>query len=210
MASASSLMDYYELAERTCSVQISDKHLKDISSSLCTKWRDLPAYLNMETTVVHDMERNFTTEESRRYGFLCTWKERKGSDATYKVLVSVLLGIKCRNEAEGVCKLLVSSVSAQQPPAPNHQQFSPTPNPPQTAPIPNPEQFTPTQQSSQSVQQPSISPATPQQSPNLNFQRSTPPSLPHTSSLVPNASLDAAKTPGSHSRAGNNLCCIPL
>ena len=98
--------DSLNLTGKEYSLQVSDKHLKDISRSFCSKWRDLPPYLGLERNVVNDVERDFKTEGERRSGFLSIWKERKGSGATYKALVGALLEIKCVNEAGGVCKLL--------------------------------------------------------------------------------------------------------
>ena len=45
-------------------------------------------------------------EDEKRATFFAKWKEAKGSDATYKALISALLEIGCAEDAECVCKLL--------------------------------------------------------------------------------------------------------
>ena len=102
-AKASHLLQHYQLTEEVCRVGVSDKHIGEIS---CEDWRKLPPCFELETVVVSDLERDFKTEEDRRIGFFRKWKARKGFDATYIVLITALLEINCRKDAEGVCKLL--------------------------------------------------------------------------------------------------------
>ena len=101
----SSLMKKYQLKEEDLDKQVTDEHLDDIASSHCTKWRSLPSRLGMESIVVNDIIHTFTKEEDRRNAFFYKWKDIKGSAATYRKLIEALLGIKCREDAEGVCKL---------------------------------------------------------------------------------------------------------
>lgn len=100
------LREHYGLNNKVCQEQVSDKHISEIGCSLCGQWRKLPPYLDLEATVVDDLERQFMTEEERRVGLLKKWKERNGFDASYTSLINALLEIKCRSDAEGVCELL--------------------------------------------------------------------------------------------------------
>ena len=106
------LMEYYNLSERDCAKPISDIDIDEIAQSYCGKWRSLPAYLRLETILVHDVEYGGRNEEEKRRTFLRTWKDMQGSAATYKVLISALLKIRCRSDAEGVCQLIRSTKSA--------------------------------------------------------------------------------------------------
>ena len=85
------------------SEQVSDVHLQDISRSCCSKWRRLPARLEMEEIVVQDIDRlQGLSEEEKRLNFFKQWKSEKGSEATYKKLIDALVKIKCREDAEKV------------------------------------------------------------------------------------------------------------
>ena len=110
------LMVRYALTEEDCKMQISDFHQSKISQSHCSKWRLLPCHLGMEKIVVKDVDRVYAGEEETRFEFFSRWKETRGSDATYLSLISALLAIDCREDAESVCKLLGSSLS--RPPQP--------------------------------------------------------------------------------------------
>ena len=87
--------------------KISDKHVVEISGFLSEQWRKLPSYLDLEDAVLSDLEKDAKTEEERRAGLLKKWKREKGSEATYQVLIKALLDIKCKEDAESVCKLLM-------------------------------------------------------------------------------------------------------
>ena len=91
---------------------VSDLHLEVISRSYCTKWKSLPAHLEMKEVVVNDIDRINGDEQEKRHAFLKKWKAVKGSEATYKKLINALLAIECREEAEGVRELLLSQQSA--------------------------------------------------------------------------------------------------
>lgn len=103
-ASPGFLTEHYKLTGKVCKQEVSDRHLEEIT---CEQWRKLPPYLDLEATILNDLERDFRTEEERRVGLLKKWKGRKGFDATYIALISALLEIKCRNDAENICKLLL-------------------------------------------------------------------------------------------------------
>ena len=112
---ARSMLKRYSLTEESCDVQISDKHLGDISRSNCRKWRELPSRLEMDAIVVGDIGRKPVDEDEKRATFFAKWKEAKGSDATYKALISALLEIGCTEDAECVCKLLKPDPLSTQP-----------------------------------------------------------------------------------------------
>lgn len=120
-ATTSSLLELYQLKEKDCNQQISSLHLNEISLNYCQKWRFLPARLKLKDIVADDISRGPGNEEDKRYTFFLKWKQIKGSEATYKRLISALLEIKCKQDAEGVCRLLQQSISERMmtPPAIN-------------------------------------------------------------------------------------------
>ena len=102
-----SVTEHFELSESRFK-QVSDCHVEEISTSSCEKWRSLPPYLEMETIVAKDIDRDHPggNECEKRCSFLKKWKSLRGLKATYRSLISALLKVKCREEAEYVCKLL--------------------------------------------------------------------------------------------------------
>ena len=60
----------------------------------------------MTRTDVINAEKDGNGEENERQKFLERWQEKKGCDVTYIKLISALLEVECRSDAEGVCKLL--------------------------------------------------------------------------------------------------------
>ena len=106
------LLAHYNLQEEDICQQISDGHIQNLALSKCTKWRSLPAYLGLHSSVVDDINRNLTAidEGEKRKMFLSTWKKDKGIDATYKSLICAMLEVRCREEAEGLMELLGDSV----------------------------------------------------------------------------------------------------
>lgn len=111
MAEVKDLMKHYHLSEEDCAQQISDIHIDEIALSYCGKWRSLPPYLKLERIVADDIDRGPGSERDKRRTFLQTWKDAQGSGATYAVLISALLKIRCRNDAEGVCNLMKKDLS---------------------------------------------------------------------------------------------------
>ena len=104
----SSLLEQYQLKEKDLNKQVTDLHIKEISRSHCKKWKSLPAYLEMEDIVASDIEKKPIEEEEKRNNFFSKWKEEKGSEATYKVLIGALQAMRCREDAESICKLLIA------------------------------------------------------------------------------------------------------
>lgn len=119
---SSSLLD--SLLGDNANKQISDEHIEVISQDLCEKWRLLPAHLGLGTITIDDIIEN---EAGKRH-FFTTWKDQKGSEATYRSLVSALLEIECRKDAESVCELLkvpaMGADSVQQDDQQHQQQQS--------------------------------------------------------------------------------------
>ena len=125
----STILNYYKLMEEDCEKQVSDAHFEDISRSNCEHWRSLPSKLKMEAIVVSDIERELTNEEERRLAFFKRWKKVKGFEATYKALITALLEIKCRQDAENICKVLKKSFSSSES---SQQATSSVPQRPET------------------------------------------------------------------------------
>jgi hypothetical protein len=87
-------------------LQVSDRHLEEISRVCCEDWRSLPPHLKLETIAAKDIDKSPKVEEEKRHDFLKKWKKTKGSDATYKKLHDALIEIKSRDDAERVCKIM--------------------------------------------------------------------------------------------------------
>lgn len=104
------LLKQYELSHRSTKKPVSDVHLELISRSYCEQWKSLPPYLKLESTMAKDIDRSPKNEREKRHDFLFEWKETKGSAATYKQLITALLQIKRRQDAEKVCELLKESI----------------------------------------------------------------------------------------------------
>ena len=101
------MIEHFKLSEADFNCQVSDCHIEKISNFFCEKWSSLPPYLEMEAIVARDINRDHPGEErEKRCSFLKKWKKMKGLKATYKSLIHALLEVECREEAEGVCKLL--------------------------------------------------------------------------------------------------------
>ena len=58
-----------------------------------------------------DVDRENTTEEEKRIAALRKWRDRKGREATYKILVDALLNRGERHQAESLCKTLANHLS---------------------------------------------------------------------------------------------------
>ena len=96
MTDLDSLSKQYKLKKEDVGKKISDIHLDKISHSCCSQWKRLPPYLDMERI----------SEDEKRSSFFSKWVDEKGSDATYGKLISALLKMECKNDAEKVCELI--------------------------------------------------------------------------------------------------------
>ena len=106
------LMSQYKLTESQYNQQVSDTHLEKLSRSGCKQWKSLPPHLELEAIVAEDIDKSQKGEREKRHEFLLTWKDIEGSDATYGQLITALLKIKCRRDAEKLCEMLKKSVQA--------------------------------------------------------------------------------------------------
>lgn len=110
---AEHLMKCYSLNADDTGRVISDTHLDQISRFHSRQWKSLPPYLAIESIIADDLSHYVGEEHEKRLSFFLKWKQMKGSDATYFVLISALLKIKCKQDAEGVCKLLEASLDKE-------------------------------------------------------------------------------------------------
>ena len=84
-----------------------NEHLHDIAPFLMS-WRTLATQLGLLSSEVDAVERNSHGEEEKRHKCLESWKANFGFKAKYRVLVEALLKIGRADQAEEVCRLLVS------------------------------------------------------------------------------------------------------
>ena len=108
------LLEQYGLTETDCSKLISDTHLDSISHSCCAggAWKGLTTHLEMDRAVAKDIDRRNAEDGEKRNIFLHKWRQMKGSKATYTKLVSAMLKIEHKLDAEKVLKLLQVSTSS--------------------------------------------------------------------------------------------------
>ena len=99
-------MSHYGLTEGQYNQVVSDTHLEKLSRSGCKQWKSLPPYLNLDTILVEDIDKSQKSEREKRYVFLLTFKDMKGFSATYRQLITALLKIKSRHDAERLCEML--------------------------------------------------------------------------------------------------------
>lgn len=83
-----------------------NEHLHDIALFL-KSWRTLAPQLGLSDEV-EAVERNSHGEEEKRQKFLELWKAKFAFKVKFKVLVEALLKIGRADQAEEVCRLLVS------------------------------------------------------------------------------------------------------
>lgn len=101
-------LQQFHLGEKDTILKVSGIHLQEISRSCCHKWRSLPVALDMENHLIwEDIEREVGDEEGRRERFFSRWQSEKGTDANYRTLINALLVIKCKQDAERVCRMLI-------------------------------------------------------------------------------------------------------
>ena len=98
------------LRKEDCDKEISDQDIEYISRKLCKNWRSLPPVLGMPRVTESDIQRDHNKEREKRRAFFLDWKEFAGSDATYRMLIGALLEIDDREDAEGICELLMNQL----------------------------------------------------------------------------------------------------
>ncbi len=106
MATVDSLMQKFGVSAAACDSKVTEVHLQEISQNHCSKWRDLPTPLGLSKMAVNDLEYKPGGEGGKRKAFLETWQQQMGGDATYRALITALLNVQSRDDAESVCKLL--------------------------------------------------------------------------------------------------------
>lgn len=116
----SSLLTKFELSEKDCGIKVSKKDLDRVANNCEFPYERLAPYLDVKQ--VSDIEREGKSEPGRRTALLERWNQMKGSDATYRALITALLDIEHRNDAEKICKWLRTSKSATPCPAPVLQE----------------------------------------------------------------------------------------
>ena len=84
-----------------------NEHLHGIALSL-KSWRTLAPHLRLSSSEVEAVDKDAHSEKERRQKFLELWKDKFAFTATYKVLVEALLENGNADQAEEVCRLLVS------------------------------------------------------------------------------------------------------
>ena len=118
------LIQHHQLTEEDCSKQVSRHHLNLFSRSHCGQWRQLPAYLELDTAVAEGIYHGQGDDESKRYSFLLKWKQIRGPKATYKELITALIENVNSQDADEVCRVLKESLTAppsSPPPSPTGQ-----------------------------------------------------------------------------------------
>ena len=110
MEEAETLLLEYGLTEEICNRPISFSHLKDIASSCCGRRGALHAHLGLPSGLVKEIDSTLCSEISIKNG-----KKIKGSEATYKKLITAYLKIDCRHDADYTCGLIAPIVKQNLP-----------------------------------------------------------------------------------------------
>ena len=84
-----------------------NEHLHDIALFL-TSWRTLAIYLQLSSSEVEAVDEDAHSEKERKLKCLELWKDKFAFKARFRVLVEALLKIGSADQAEQVCRLLVS------------------------------------------------------------------------------------------------------
>ena len=92
-----------EQLNETCT----NDHLHDIALFL-KSWRTLAPHLQLSSNDVEAVDEDAHSAKERRQKFLESWKAKFAFTATYRVLVEAFLKIGNADQAEEVCRLLVS------------------------------------------------------------------------------------------------------
>lgn len=113
-AEALRLLECHQLKEEDGDRQMSDQHLGDIAATYAyfRLWRALPARLGV-LRIENATAR--TDEVTEKRAFFYKWRKEKGSEATYTRLISAMLDVGSREDAERVCKMLRTVVPTNWP-----------------------------------------------------------------------------------------------
>ena len=88
----------------------SHDHLNKIASTCCHDWKVVGKRL-LTYQDVDDIEREGYSEQERRDKLFEVWRRKKGSGATYRVIINTFNEIKNQQAAEMVKNLLQSDIS---------------------------------------------------------------------------------------------------
>ena len=107
----SKILKIYHLKENDAVLdnKVSIVHATEIAAHHCHEWRRLLVFLFSEDEEPNSIKKDIEKVEGpqqQRDEFFNVWKKKKGKEATYKALISALLHIGCREDAEVVCKIL--------------------------------------------------------------------------------------------------------
>lgn len=100
------LIQQWNLSEALCSQQISDQRIQYFCLRRGTNWESLCVPLEMDSVVVSNIKGRESDPFQQRIQFFETWKLQHGQDATYFKLITALLSIQHRLDAEYICELL--------------------------------------------------------------------------------------------------------
>ena len=104
MAQISTVANKVGLAANELSKPCDDRIITSLADCF-SQWRVIFGSLLSELDL-DDVDKENRKEEEKRIAALRKWKTRNGCEATYKVLVDVLLNRGERSQAENLCKIL--------------------------------------------------------------------------------------------------------
>ena len=123
------LMAQYGISDAACDATVTELHMMEIIKKYGSRWKEMYMYLDIDKITVSDLKYAPGDEEDKRQCFFGIWKQQKGNDATYRALLTALLGVTSRDDAECVCKLMQGQVlSAAQCPSNGRAAYAVTSN----------------------------------------------------------------------------------
>ena len=83
----------------------SDEEMEYLSRKLSEKWKTLGRRLGFDQAAIDDFHQANDKLAEKAYKMLMAWKQKKGSEATYKVLYDTLCHelVECKDLAEQYC-----------------------------------------------------------------------------------------------------------
>ena len=83
----------------------SDEKMEHLSRKLGEKWKTLGRRLGFDEATIDDFDQANNKLAEKAYKMLMAWKQKKGSEATYKVLYDALCDelVECKFLAEQYC-----------------------------------------------------------------------------------------------------------
>ena len=82
-----------------------DEELQYLSRELAGKWKTLGRHLGFKEAAIDDFDQANKELAEKAYKMLIAWKQKVGSEATYKVLYDTLCHelVECKRLAEHYC-----------------------------------------------------------------------------------------------------------